>query len=156
MWAVSLHDVSTSSRFSIGTCNLTQRLQVAVWGSSKFHFQVAALNWSRYWGQNSYGATHSDVANFQKPLAFYCQVSVNPRGTEADILLNTFRIMLLTPMIYMTASYWLRLEVMSNVSTNLGSPTRISSYYSIQRSGKPHCNHHYHIWGNQGTKARTA
>ncbi|KAI0702448.1 class III chitinase [Cytidiella melzeri] len=26
-----------------------------------------------YWGQNSYGATHSDVANFQKPLAFYCQ-----------------------------------------------------------------------------------
>ncbi|CAL1696369.1 unnamed protein product [Somion occarium] len=28
---------------------------------------------SVYWGQNSYGATHSDVANFQKPLAFYCQ-----------------------------------------------------------------------------------
>ncbi|KAI0786086.1 glycoside hydrolase family 18 protein [Abortiporus biennis] len=26
-----------------------------------------------YWGQNSYGATHSDVVNFQKPLAFYCQ-----------------------------------------------------------------------------------
>ncbi|EIW64535.1 class III chitinase [Trametes versicolor FP-101664 SS1] len=26
-----------------------------------------------YWGQNSYGATHTDVANFQKPLAFYCQ-----------------------------------------------------------------------------------
>ncbi|KAI0639124.1 class III chitinase [Trametes polyzona] len=26
-----------------------------------------------YWGQNSYGATHSDVANFQKPLSFYCQ-----------------------------------------------------------------------------------
>ncbi|KAI0823065.1 class III chitinase [Trametes gibbosa] len=26
-----------------------------------------------YWGQDSYGATHTDVANFQKPLAFYCQ-----------------------------------------------------------------------------------
>ncbi|THH32105.1 hypothetical protein EUX98_g2083 [Antrodiella citrinella] len=26
-----------------------------------------------YWGQNSYGATHSDVANFQKPLSVYCQ-----------------------------------------------------------------------------------
>ena len=28
-----------------------------------------------YWGQNSYGATHSDVANYQKTLSFYCQVS---------------------------------------------------------------------------------
>ncbi|KAH8100463.1 class III chitinase [Cristinia sonorae] len=26
-----------------------------------------------YWGQNSYGATHSDVTNFQKPLSVYCQ-----------------------------------------------------------------------------------
>ncbi|CDO70254.1 hypothetical protein BN946_scf184942.g54 [Trametes cinnabarina] len=26
-----------------------------------------------YWGQNSYGATHSDVANYQKTLSFYCQ-----------------------------------------------------------------------------------
>lgn len=27
-----------------------------------------------YWGQNSYGAVHGDdTANFQKPLAFYCQ-----------------------------------------------------------------------------------
>ncbi|EJF62645.1 glycoside hydrolase [Dichomitus squalens LYAD-421 SS1] len=26
-----------------------------------------------YWGQNSYGATHSDTANFQKNLSFYCQ-----------------------------------------------------------------------------------
>ncbi|KAL4264285.1 glycosyl hydrolase 18 family protein [Pleurotus pulmonarius] len=26
-----------------------------------------------YWGQNSYGATHSDVVNFQKPISFYCQ-----------------------------------------------------------------------------------
>ncbi|KAF8922277.1 class III chitinase [Mucidula mucida] len=25
-----------------------------------------------YWGQNSYGATHSDVDNFQKTLSFYC------------------------------------------------------------------------------------
>ncbi|KAJ3777575.1 glycoside hydrolase family 18 protein [Lentinula raphanica] len=25
-----------------------------------------------YWGQNSYGATHSDVANFQQRLGFYC------------------------------------------------------------------------------------
>lgn len=26
----------------------------------------------RYWGQNSYGATHSDAANFQKTLSYYC------------------------------------------------------------------------------------
>ncbi|KAI0050723.1 carbohydrate-binding module family 5 protein [Auriscalpium vulgare] len=26
-----------------------------------------------YWGQNSYGATHSDTANFQKTLSTYCQ-----------------------------------------------------------------------------------
>ncbi|KIJ37504.1 carbohydrate-binding module family 5 protein [Sphaerobolus stellatus SS14] len=26
-----------------------------------------------YWGQNSYGATHSDTANFQQTLSFYCQ-----------------------------------------------------------------------------------
>ncbi|KIJ54039.1 carbohydrate-binding module family 5 protein [Sphaerobolus stellatus SS14] len=25
-----------------------------------------------YWGQNSYGATHSDVVNFQQPINFYC------------------------------------------------------------------------------------
>ncbi|KAF8640643.1 hypothetical protein AX17_000300 [Amanita inopinata Kibby_2008] len=25
-----------------------------------------------YWGQNSYGATHSDTANFQQRLAYYC------------------------------------------------------------------------------------
>lgn len=32
---------------------------------------------TRYWGQNSYGAAHSsDTANFQKPLAFYCQVRI--------------------------------------------------------------------------------
>ncbi|TFK76820.1 glycoside hydrolase [Pluteus cervinus] len=30
-------------------------------------------NVALYWGQNSYGAGHTDVANFQKPLAFYCQ-----------------------------------------------------------------------------------
>ena len=28
-----------------------------------------------YWGQNSYGATHSgDTANYQKNLSYYCQV----------------------------------------------------------------------------------
>ncbi|KAI1797605.1 class III chitinase [Ganoderma leucocontextum] len=26
-----------------------------------------------YWGQNSYGATHTDTANFQKTLSYYCQ-----------------------------------------------------------------------------------
>ncbi|KIP08233.1 carbohydrate-binding module family 5 protein [Phlebiopsis gigantea 11061_1 CR5-6] len=26
-----------------------------------------------YWGQNSYGATHSDTANWQQPIDFYCQ-----------------------------------------------------------------------------------
>ncbi|EJF66447.1 class III chitinase [Dichomitus squalens LYAD-421 SS1] len=26
-----------------------------------------------YWGQDSYGATHTDTANFQKTLSFYCQ-----------------------------------------------------------------------------------
>ncbi|TBU55439.1 glycoside hydrolase superfamily [Dichomitus squalens] len=26
-----------------------------------------------YWGQNSYGATHSDIANYQKNLSSYCQ-----------------------------------------------------------------------------------
>ncbi|GJJ13534.1 hypothetical protein Clacol_007788 [Clathrus columnatus] len=30
-------------------------------------------NLAVYWGQNSYGATHTDVANFQKPIDFYCQ-----------------------------------------------------------------------------------
>ncbi|TFK40066.1 glycoside hydrolase superfamily [Crucibulum laeve] len=30
-------------------------------------------NLAVYWGQNSYGATHSDTANWQKPLANYCQ-----------------------------------------------------------------------------------
>ncbi|TCD70241.1 Chitinase 1 [Steccherinum ochraceum] len=30
-------------------------------------------NLAVYWGQNSYGATHSDTANFQKTLSFYCQ-----------------------------------------------------------------------------------
>ncbi|KAI0635520.1 glycoside hydrolase [Trametes polyzona] len=35
--------------------------------------QVSAFDNSRYWGQNSYGATHSDTANFQKSLATYCQ-----------------------------------------------------------------------------------
>ncbi|KAI9000482.1 glycoside hydrolase [Trametes punicea] len=40
---------------------------------------VAAFDNSRsdnlavYWGQNSYGATHSDTANFQKTLSYYCQ-----------------------------------------------------------------------------------
>ncbi|KAI0819278.1 glycoside hydrolase [Trametes gibbosa] len=35
--------------------------------------QAIAFDNSRYWGQNSYGATHSDTANFQKSLATYCQ-----------------------------------------------------------------------------------
>ncbi|KAH9945621.1 class III chitinase [Amylocystis lapponica] len=26
-----------------------------------------------YWGQDSYGATHSDQANFQQPISYYCQ-----------------------------------------------------------------------------------
>ncbi|OJT03206.1 Chitinase 1 [Trametes pubescens] len=30
-------------------------------------------NLAVYWGQNSYGATHSDTANFQKSIATYCQ-----------------------------------------------------------------------------------
>ncbi|KAI0761004.1 glycoside hydrolase [Trametes elegans] len=30
-------------------------------------------NLAVYWGQNSYGATHSDTANFQKNLSSYCQ-----------------------------------------------------------------------------------
>ena len=30
-----------------------------------------------YWGQNSYGATHSGTANGQKTLAYYCQVSTH-------------------------------------------------------------------------------
>ncbi|KAI0045076.1 carbohydrate-binding module family 5 protein [Auriscalpium vulgare] len=40
---------------------------------------VAAFDMSRndnlavYWGQNSYGATHSDTANWQQTLSFYCQ-----------------------------------------------------------------------------------
>ncbi|KAI0649549.1 glycoside hydrolase [Trametes meyenii] len=32
-----------------------------------------ADNVAVYWGQNSYGATHSDTANFQKSLSTYCQ-----------------------------------------------------------------------------------
>ncbi|KAK7694334.1 hypothetical protein QCA50_001517 [Cerrena zonata] len=45
----------------------TLALQVLAFDNSRFD------NVAVYWGQNSYGATHSDVANFQKPLAFYCQ-----------------------------------------------------------------------------------
>jgi chitinase len=30
-------------------------------------------NLAVYWGQNSYGATHTDTANFQKTLSYYCQ-----------------------------------------------------------------------------------
>ncbi|KDQ09186.1 carbohydrate-binding module family 5 protein [Botryobasidium botryosum FD-172 SS1] len=30
-------------------------------------------NLAVYWGQNSYGAAHSDQQNFQRPLSFYCQ-----------------------------------------------------------------------------------
>ena len=40
-----------------------------------------------YWGQNSYGATHSDVVNWQKPLGFYC---------TSDSVTNTFPIAFLT------------------------------------------------------------
>ncbi|EKM83457.1 hypothetical protein AGABI1DRAFT_66074 [Agaricus bisporus var. burnettii JB137-S8] len=29
-------------------------------------------NLAVYWGQNSYGAGHSDTANWQKPVSFYC------------------------------------------------------------------------------------
>lgn len=42
-----------------------------------------------YWGQNSYGATHSDVANFQKRLAFYC-------GAGAESVTDTFPLAFLT------------------------------------------------------------
>ncbi|KAI3622797.1 glycoside hydrolase family 18 protein [Moniliophthora roreri] len=41
-----------------------------------------------YWGQNSYGAGHSDTANFQKTLSYYCQdnaIDVFPLA-----FLNTF------------------------------------------------------------------
>ncbi|KAK0208471.1 class III chitinase [Desarmillaria ectypa] len=30
-----------------------------------------------YWGQNSYGATHSDTANYQQRLSFYCNVCLS-------------------------------------------------------------------------------
>ena len=31
---------------------------------------------SRYWGQNSHGASDgADVPDYQKPISFYCQVS---------------------------------------------------------------------------------
>jgi len=40
-----------------------------------------------YWGQNSYGATHSDTANFQKRLSFYC---------GSDSVTNTFPLAFLT------------------------------------------------------------
>ncbi|KAH8093174.1 glycoside hydrolase superfamily [Phellopilus nigrolimitatus] len=40
-----------------------------------------------YWGQNSYGATHSDVANFQKTLSYYC---------TSDSVTNTFPVAFLT------------------------------------------------------------
>ncbi|KAI0341213.1 class III chitinase [Trametopsis cervina] len=41
--------------------------------SSVYSFDNSRFdNVAVYWGQNSYGATHSDVVNYQKPLAFYC------------------------------------------------------------------------------------
>ncbi|KAJ3556869.1 hypothetical protein NM688_g1787 [Phlebia brevispora] len=44
-----------------------QALGVTAFDNTRFD------NVAVYWGQNSYGATHTDVANFQQPLAFYCQ-----------------------------------------------------------------------------------
>lgn len=45
--------------------------------SSIWMIILKASNWgqSRYWGQNSYGAGHSDTANWQKPVSFYCNAS---------------------------------------------------------------------------------
>ncbi|KAH9884038.1 hypothetical protein C8Q73DRAFT_661404, partial [Cubamyces lactineus] len=45
-------------------------LRVFAFDNSRSDNTVTA---SSYWGQNSYGATHSDTANFQKSLATYCQ-----------------------------------------------------------------------------------
>ncbi|KAJ3565156.1 hypothetical protein NP233_g7822 [Leucocoprinus birnbaumii] len=57
---------------------LLKRLGLAV-SSSLLALQALAFDNSRndnvavYWGQNSYGATHSDSANWQKTLSTYCQ-----------------------------------------------------------------------------------
>ncbi|KAL5495977.1 CHT2_3 [Sanghuangporus vaninii] len=50
-------------------------------------FLVGSRLTLRYWGQNSYGATHSDVANFQKRLGFYC---------TSDSVTDTFPVAFLT------------------------------------------------------------
>lgn len=42
----------------------------------------------RYWGQNSYGATHSDTANFQKSIATYCQVTHYSYQTLVHVLMH--------------------------------------------------------------------
>ncbi|PFH49204.1 carbohydrate-binding module family 5 protein [Amanita thiersii Skay4041] len=44
----------------------TAILQVAAFDNSRYD------NVFSYWGQNSYGATHSDSANWQKSISFYC------------------------------------------------------------------------------------
>ncbi|KAL5523339.1 CHT2_1 [Sanghuangporus sanghuang] len=55
---------------------------------STFAFDISRNdNLVLYWGQNSYGATHSDVANFQKRLGFYC---------TSDSVTDTFPVAFLT------------------------------------------------------------
>ena len=39
------------------------------------YLSILSCQHCRYYGQNSYGATHgSDTANWQKDLSYYCQV----------------------------------------------------------------------------------
>ncbi|KAH9937421.1 class III chitinase [Fomitopsis serialis] len=41
-------------------------------GAAAFDLSLRDNN-LRYWGQDSYGATHSDYVNFQQPISYYCQ-----------------------------------------------------------------------------------
>ncbi|KAF9229579.1 glycoside hydrolase [Gyrodon lividus] len=57
-------------------CGLLHLLLLAI--GSMHLVDVAAYDNSyydnlSYWGQNSYGATHTDTAYFQQPISYYCQ-----------------------------------------------------------------------------------
>ncbi|KAJ7596691.1 glycoside hydrolase family 18 protein [Mycena floridula] len=74
---ISSRDGGLASNFFSGACS-SLMFQFLLLSAASFWI-VSAFDGSRYdnvvayWGQNSYGATHSDTANFQKTLAFYCQ-----------------------------------------------------------------------------------
>ncbi|CCM01629.1 uncharacterized protein FIBRA_03690 [Fibroporia radiculosa] len=61
---------TTSRRFAYVCIALVAALNLL--GAAAFDVSLYD-NVAVYWGQDSYGATHSDVADYQQPISFYCQ-----------------------------------------------------------------------------------